>query len=185
MILVDWQLKNACLHGLIEPYDENLVNPSSIDVRLGDSAMLDSEYGFRYYPDWVNHSQDHPYQLLPNECILIATLEKVNLPASYAAELKLKSSRAREGLNHALAGWIDNGYCGIITLELKNNSQFRAIPIYPGLRIGQIIIYNTPTPEKPYQGKYQNATSVLPSACKDLGVSTFDDGIKLPTLTPK
>lgn len=183
MILVDWQIKNACKAGLIEPYDESLVNPSSIDVRLGNSAMLDSEYGFRHYPDWANHTQEYPYELLPNECVLVATLETIKLPDYYCAELKLKSSRAREGLNHALAGWIDNGYCGVITLELKNNSQFRKIPIFPGLKIGQLIIFNTLTPEKSYDGKYQNATSVLPSACKDLGVSTFDDSISLPKLT--
>lgn len=172
-ILVDWQIKNACKAGLIEPYDESFVNPSSIDVCIGKSAMVDTEYGFRNYPTFDLHTKDNPYHLLPNECILVATLEKINLPAYYAAELKLKSSRAREGLNHALAGWIDNGYCGIITLELKNNSTLRSVPIYPGLRIGQLIIFNTTTPEKAYQGKYQNADSVLPSACGDLGVKTY------------
>jgi dCTP deaminase len=172
MILVDWQLKKACEAGLIEPYDESLVNPSSIDIRIGTSAMVDTEYGFTIYKDFESHTRENPYLLLPNECILVATMEKINLPAYYCAELKLKSSRAREGLNHALAGWIDNGYKGIITLELKNNSQFREIPIYPGLKIGQVIIFNTALPDKPYEGKYQNATSVLPSACTDLGVST-------------
>lgn len=171
-VLVDWQIKNACKHGLIEPYDESLVNPSSIDVRIGISAMVDTEYGFKEYPNFADFTKEQPFKLMPEECILVATLEKVNLPSYYCAELKLKSSRAREGLNHALAGWIDNGYRGIITLELKNNSRYREIPIYPGLRIGQLIITNTVEPDKPYNGKYQDATSVLPSSCPDLGVST-------------
>jgi dCTP deaminase len=172
MILVDWQIRNACKNGLIDPFDEELLNPSSIDVRIGISAMVDTKHGFTDYPNFKYHTKNDPYYILPNDCILVGTLERINLPIFYAAELKLKSSRAREGLNHALAGWIDNGYRGIITLELKNNSIMRSVPIYPGLRIGQLIIMNTTTPETPYNGKYQDASSVLPSSCGDLGAST-------------
>jgi deoxycytidine triphosphate deaminase len=57
-------------------------------------------------------------------------------------------------MSHALAGWIDNGFKGVLTLELKNYSRFNKIPIYPTMRVGQLILEKTNTPEKSYSGKY-------------------------------
>lgn len=164
MLLVDWEIKNLCDAGLVTPFDEELINPSSVDVRIGYTALQDTETGFRDYPQFKKHTKDYPYRLMPNECLLVATLENFKLPSNIACELKLKSSRAREGLSHALAGWIDNGFNGVLTLELKNYSQYREIPIYPGLRIGQLIVFDTSQPTKTYEkGRYSGHTTVIPS----------------------
>lgn len=161
-ILIDWQLKELCEKGLLMPYEKALINPSSIDVRIGNTVLVEKENEedlIEY--DLTNYSESYPFILKPGHFLLVATLETINLPLNCAGEIKLKSSIARRGVSHALAGWIDNGYSGIITLELHNISRFQKFKLYPGLRIGQLKVYDTLFPEKGYNGKYQNADKVL------------------------
>lgn len=206
-ILADHQIKELCENGLVEPYDETLVNPSSLDVRLGFTAMkdksdsllkkfcivlnklkflddyfllneienlhllkfyfdyrkvLESKNYFEYF-DFTKYSEINPYWLKPKECLLISTLEKFDLPPDICSTLKLKSSRAREGLNHALAGWVDNEFNGVLTLEITNVSN-HSIPIYPQLKIGQLVLNKTLIPKKTYKnGRYSNQNKVIQS----------------------
>lgn len=184
MILVDYQIKELCEKGLVFPYDPRLVNPSSLDIRLGKNIIAHNK-GDNYlvrllkkitgqeiiepHEELIDIScctKENPYWLHPNEFILSETLEYLTLGSNIAAQLKLKSSRAREGLTHALAGWIDNGFYGVLTLEIKNYSTVNKIAIYPGLRIGQLIIHQTETPHTPYQGKYAGFKTVVSSLDK-------------------
>jgi dCTP deaminase len=163
MVLVDWQIRKLCEAGLVDPFDPEMINPSSIDIRIGYTAMCDTGQGFRDF-DFYDFTKDFPYFMQPNECLLVATLESFNVPDNIAIELKLKSSRAREGLSHALAGWVDNGFHGILTLELKNYSTKHPVAIYPGLRIGQLILHETLLPDKTYQsGRYAGHNTVIGS----------------------
>jgi dCTP deaminase len=79
----------------------------------------------------------------------------------------LKSSRARSGLNHLLAGWCDPGWHGSkLTLELKNERLHHALPLYPGLKIGQMVFHSmSNTPMNSYRdvGHYNNHLTVMPS----------------------
>jgi dCTP deaminase len=69
-------------------------------------------------------------------------VEIFNMPEHVAGQFALKSSRAREGLGHMLAGWIDPGFNNSrLTLELKNERQLQRIPLWPGMRIGQIVFH--------------------------------------------
>lgn len=165
MILVDRQIRELCNNGLVTPFDPELINPSSLDVRLGNNLIIDVE-GDSQIIDISNHRMAEPYWLEPNGFVLAETLEYLRLPWDVAIELKLKSSRAREGLSHALAGWVDNGFHGVLTLELKNYSNKKPVAIYPGLRIGQLIIHRTELPDRPYQGKYSGFTTVVGSLDK-------------------
>lgn len=163
-VFVDWQIKKLCEQGMINPFIPEHINPSSIDVCIGISAMVDTVNGFENHAQFDLYTKEKPYPLQPNECMLVSTMETLKLPSHIAAELKLKSSRAREGLSHALAGWIDNGFHGILTLELKNYSTKHCVNIYPGLRVGQLKIINTALPEKTYlNGRYAGKTTVLGS----------------------
>lgn len=160
-VLVDHQIKSLCEQGLVNPYDESLINPSSLDIRLGNNLIIDNEI-----LDISHHTKENPYVLEPNEFVLAETLEYLTLPTNTAIELKLKSSRAREGLSHALAGWVDNGFYGVLTLELKNYSTRKPVFIYPGLKIGQLIIHSTEEPTTPYKGKYSGFKTVMGSLDK-------------------
>ena len=183
MILVDWQIRLLCENQkLVEPYDPELINPSSLDIRLGNNLIVHVKGDGWFTRLWKkitrqeiiepheefldisDRTKEDPYILKPNEFVLAETLEYFNIPANFGVDMKLKSSRAREGLSHALAGWIDNGFHGVLTLELKNYSDCKSISIYPRLRIGQMIFYRSETPEKTYQnGRYAGHKTVLGS----------------------
>ena len=160
MILIDSQLKELCVSlKLIQPYDESLINPSSIDLRLGSKILLDTPEGFKEY-DISPHTKENPFKLQPLDFCLAHTLETIKVPNNHTTWLHLKSSRAREGLSHALAGWIENGYKGVVTLELFNMRKNNTIDLYQGLKICQLIVSKTESPDKGYNGKYQGAKTV-------------------------
>ena len=89
------------------------------------------------------------FMLRPGQFILASSCEVFNLPNNIAAEYKLKSSLARSGLQHLLAGWCDPGWTGSkLTLELKNVSQFHRLLLKPGMKIGQVIFWECdPVPD--------------------------------------
>jgi dCTP deaminase len=168
MPLADWQIENLCLAGMVEPFDPDLINPASIDVRLGDNLMIESAATSDLVPYPLSrHSQDNPYPMVPGQFALAQTDVTLDIPPSLAAEFKLKSSRAREGLQHLLAGWIDPGFNGsVLTLELKNVRQLHAVPLWPGLLIGQLVFQRMDAlPRRSYAktGRYNGDTTVQPS----------------------
>jgi dCTP deaminase len=167
MPLADWQIENLCLAGMVEPFDPDLINPASIDVRLGDNLMIESAATSDLVPYPLSrHSQDNPYPMVPGQFALAQTDATLDIPPSLAAQFMLKSSRAREGLQHLLAGWIDPGFNGVLTLELKNIRQLHAVPLWPGLLIGQLVFQRMDAlPRRSYAetGRYNGDTTVQPS----------------------
>lgn len=165
MILVDHQIQELCDRGLINPCDRSLINPASLDVRIGESAIV--EYMFGDIPEWAKldlrqYTEEAPYWVQPKEFLLVGTQETVNIPTDISAEFRLKSSRAREGWNQCLAIWLDPGFSGVVTLELINECRYTRLPLYPGLRIGQIIFHACAVPDCPYSetGRYNGAKCV-------------------------
>lgn len=168
MILPDYQLRNLCHAGLVTPFDPALLNPASLDVRLGDTLLVETPESPELVPyPLEHHSQENPYYLQPSQFVLGQTLECFNIPACIAAEFKLKSSRAREGIEHLLAGFADPGFHGsVMTLELVNARQYHKVAIWPGMKIGQMIFYElADRPHKSYAetGHYNNDLAVTAS----------------------
>ena len=134
-VLCDWEIKARCRQSqMVVPFDEDLLNPASLDLRLGLYLMVESIYS----PDLVriniaDKTEDDAFMLQPGEFCLAETLELFNLPNDISCQFVLKSSRARDGVNHLLAGWCDPGWHGSkLTLELKNERLHHAIALYPG-----------------------------------------------------
>ena len=143
MILADWQIRSRCEGGMITPFDPALLNPASLDVRLGPTLLIESAQspGLVPYP-LHRHSQGKPYELLPGQFVLAQTMEVFHLPDDLAAQFMLKSSRAREGLEHLMAGYCDPGWHGsVLTLELHNSRQLWPVKLWPGMKIGQIVFH--------------------------------------------
>lgn len=165
-LLVDSHIHTLCQNGLVSPYFSGHVNPSSLDICIGLTAMIETENGLISH-DFSQYTTENPYLLKPNEFILVGTLESFDFPSNICADIKIKSSRAREGLSHALAGWVDCGFCGVLTLELKNYTCYQNIPIYPGLRVAQLVLFKTDTPDTDYsQGRYSRHKTVIASLDK-------------------
>jgi dCTP deaminase len=143
-VLPDWRIKSLCETGMITPFDPSLLNPASLDVRLGDLILQEREEESGFIEcDISQATKENPYRLLPNEFILAQTLEFFNVPENICSQYALKSSLARAGLEHNLAGWIDPGFnSSVLTLELKNAKRFQHIPLWPGMRIGQLIFFD-------------------------------------------
>ena len=126
----------------------NQVGTSSIDVRLGDDVMLEGQkHQEPVDPRKKDSSHLLPVRLggrgmplQPGEFILASTYERVALPDNISAQFLLKSSIARCGVNHLLAGWIDAGFAGNITLELHNVSR-NPILLTSGMKIGQLVFF--------------------------------------------
>lgn len=197
------------LHLLIDSgfRSQDLVNPASLDVRLGtemkcevDNQGKERTHGeilravdsrdietvapsqlkkfhkailnrLPAFGDIIVLREYEVYWLTPGEMILISMLEVTSIPDDIGALFHLKSTRAREGYEHANAGWIDPGWPGVLTLEIKNNLRYNCIPIFAGLRIGQLVFHELTTRAgKPYSGRYRAADTVEPGKPRDYDV---------------
>lgn len=173
MILVDSEIIELAQNGLVSPFNPELVNPASIDIRLGPKLLLDQGGGGpqgapeHYSPDrWCELTDVYARpQIDPGDFMLAETLEIITLPDNICAQLFLKSSRGRDGYQHILAGWVDPGWHGRLTLELYNPSQV-SLPLAPGMKIAQLVLHRcSKTPDRPYSqtGRYHGDMGVQPS----------------------
>ncbi len=170
-VLCDWQITARCRKSqMVVPFNEELVNPASLDVLLGDHLMVESIYSPELVRVDISHrTEDDPFMLHPGEVCLAETRESFNLPTDLSAQFVLKSSRARSFYGHMLAGWCDPGWHGSkLTLELKNERLHHALPLFPGLKIGQMVFHlMSEVPMKHYGlegvGHYNNHVTVMPS----------------------
>lgn len=86
--------------------------------------------------------------MMPHSVALASTIETFNMPLWLSAEFSLKSTLGRNNLGHQLAGWIDPGFSGKITLELINSNGFHKLVLEPGMKIGQVKFFrHKPVPE--------------------------------------
>lgn len=136
-----------------QDHDRSLINPASIDIRIGETLQFEDESIY-------DLKRNSPYILSPHEFVLVAVYEHIYVPPQYAVELKLKSSRAREGFNHSLAFWVDPGWDGILTMEVMNVNNYSDLKLDYGMKFAQIIVHKLDQPATPYTGRYQHATSV-------------------------
>lgn len=161
---------------LILPYTEKQLNPNSYDVTLQDTIAIYTMDAKEGYADGSNHTLhgvhtetvriDGHYMLQPGQFVLGATVEKISLPDNMMARFDGKSSLGRLGLcTHVTAGFIDAGFIGTITVELKNENSF-PIMLKPGMRIGQVSFeYLNNAAVKPYGmvGHYQHQKAPQPA----------------------
>jgi dCTP deaminase len=159
MILVDWQIRDRIARGFIsiEPYDPNLVQPNSLDIRLGShfvwykagTGVIDP-YNQKTVTSGVDEVHAESFVLQPGQFVLAETLECIRLPDNIVATIEGKSSIARLGVTlHQTGGWIDAGFRGTITLEMCNVNT-RPVKVHAGMPIGQLVFYTTERAEFPY-----------------------------------
>jgi dCTP deaminase len=162
----------------IDPYDETLLQPSSVDVRVDRlfRVFANSRYPFidvkqpqEDLTELVEIEEDNPFILHPGEFVLGSTLERIRLPDDIVGRLDGKSSLGRLGLLiHSTAGFIDPGWNGHVTLELSNVANL-PITIYYGMKIGQLsFVQMTEPAAAPYGAsglgsKYQGQRGPTPS----------------------
>lgn len=113
------------------PIADSQIQPASLDVRLGPEFILHPE------ENRLIITGDGYYALLPGDCVLASLVEAVSLDDTVVARVEGKSTWARQFLTVQSAGFIDPGFTGDITLELKNDGKTNLL-LVPGMRIAQI-----------------------------------------------
>jgi dCTP deaminase len=104
--------------------------------------------------DVVELEQGQFFDLLPNEYVLVSTLESIKIPNDLMSVLYPRSSTNRKGLSLDLTGIIDAGYEGQLTLPIRNNTHSQAIRLYPGERLCQIVFESLTEMTEPRKSKY-------------------------------
>src|SRR5881409_2708429 len=180
MVLSDATIARLLAEGRMEidPYDEALLQPSSVDVRVDRFFRVFHNNRYPYIDvreqqedltELVEVEDGGPFVLHPGEFVLGSTLERIRLSDDLVARLDGKSSLGRLGLLiHSTAGFIDPGWDGHVTLELSNVANL-PITIYPEMKIGQLsFVQMTEPAEAPYGSsaigsKYQGQKGPTPS----------------------
>jgi dCTP deaminase len=144
----------------VEPFDQAMIQPSSVDVRLDRFFRVFENHKYSVIDPSIEQGEltrevavapDEFFILHPGEFVLASTYEVTSLPDDIAGRLEGKSSLGRLGLlTHSTAGFIDPGFSGHITLELSNVANL-PVKLFPGMKIGQLCLIKLSSPaEHPY-----------------------------------
>lgn len=158
MIWGDKKLKKLVDTGMILDTYDGGINPASINLRLGHTFLkpkagqivkLGEEMKYRRY-----ERKDGQFIALKPGCFMLATtIECIIVPIRAAAFVQGRSSIGRAGLTVQNAGFVDPGFTGHITLELKNDSPC-TIMLYPGYPVTQLVYMDAQDVTTGYNGKY-------------------------------
>ncbi len=178
----------------VDPWDPNMVQPASIDLRLGDSfrvfhnhrvAAIDLRNPPENLTEAVVVPEGEPFVIHPGEFCLGRTLEWVRIPDDIVARIEGKSSLGRLGLIvHATAGFCDPGFQGTLTLELNNLTRV-PIMLYPNLPIAQLSFMTLDrAAQKPYGspglGSHYQGQRAATESRYEGGPATSDEKEGLP-----
>ena len=171
-ILSDKTIKEYLEEGkiVIDPLkDEQQIQPSSVDMRLGDEFKVfkvirkpyidpKDEEDIAEYMESSTVPEGEAFIIHPNEFALATTQEYVKVPDDLVARVEGRSSMGRLGVTmHVTAGYVDPGFEGRITLEISNIGAM-PVALYPGQRVCQLVFETMTTPaEVPYGHPKRNS----------------------------
>ena len=159
---------------------EKQVNPNTIDLTIDATYKRPNRinkpvvYGFSCEKEqklynltyWKDYKSDNGYIVMkPNDIILANSREYLTMPEDVCGQLFTKSTMGRMFLNHMMAGVIDAGFHGKVTLEL-HNPGVHTIRIPVGARVVQMMCFGLDVvPDRPYgsaerNSRYQDAQTV-------------------------
>ena len=149
--------------------DEQQIQPSSVDMRLGDEFKVfkvirkpyidpKDEEDIAEYMESSTVPEGEAFIIHPNEFALATTQEYVKVPDDLVARVEGRSSIGRLGVTmHVTAGYVDPGFEGRITLEISNIGAM-PVALYPGQRVCQLVFETMTTPaELPYGHPKRNS----------------------------
>ena len=159
MVLGDLSLWKL-LNDLIREPDPDLVNPASIDVRVGSEMHVESG------PDeWqAVDLTAGPVHLQPGDFARVPTLERLMVPNGYAVEVKLAPSWAARGYAPSIAVWLEPGSCGAPVLGIRNVTRHTPLPVERGMRFAQLIVHQIDQPAVRLNRGRDPGTSERPSS---------------------
>ena len=153
MLLSDRDIRAEIDAGRVasSPYDEAMVQPSSIDVRLDRFFRL---FDNHKYP-FIDPAEDQPdltrlVEVDAGRAVHPAPRRvraRLDVRGRHAARRRRRPARGQVSslgrlglLTHSTAGFIDPGFSGHVTLELSNVATL-PIKLWPGMKIGQLCFF--------------------------------------------
>ena len=123
------------------------INPNTLDLTLGkfiqwpkDTQMplvFGRPYNAEDFWELREVNPDEGILLTPGDLFLGCSREYFRMPKDICGQVFTKSSLGRVFINHMMAGVIDAGFEGTITLELRNEGKHNVVIPY-GARVVQI-----------------------------------------------
>ena len=169
MILSDKTIQNLIQKKslVIDPLDPAAIQACSIDLSLGDKALLLKYWNTKGVLDFDTKTEQQeigPEIIIPPSSFILATThERIELPKNLAGFVEGRSSIGRMGLFIQNASVVLPGFVGKLTLELYN-SNILPIRLQPRRKICQLVLFKMDQePAKTYSGKYQGQSEVTPS----------------------
>ena len=170
---------------MIAPYVQHQVNAASYDLRLGDKLKIAKVVEYELKSFWIDDkiytmkvplkptewidielSNGFEYWMQDDDFILSETEPIFHIPRNVSAQFALKSSRGREGYEHALAGYIDPAWhSSKLTVELHKINP-NPVVLHKGLLIGQVIFTRCdaqPIHAYDERGRYNGDNGVMES----------------------
>jgi dCTP deaminase len=158
--------------------EETQIGAISVDLRVGTDFLALKQGRDEFIDTTNNDTNTRPikghfsesrrrlgesFLLHSGQIILFSTLEYLKLPENVYADLSLRSSYSRIGLN--LSTIIQPGYCGCASIELVNSSN-TTIKILSGARLIQARFYRIPDGQKYFNKKRKYNCQVRPVSSK-------------------
>jgi dCTP deaminase len=172
MPLPDHKIRRWAQNGGVSPFDPSLLNPASLDLRLGDAWRdVENPEGLIFAEEFILYPKTistEIYNLIARKLglktrptsVFAITMEWVTLPDTMAGMLKLKTTPIREGLVYPIADWVDPGFSGKLTLMLSTNVK---TTLRCGQRVVQLVLEEMEACEVPYSLKGHYNYQVVPT----------------------
>ncbi|GAB3725828.1 dCTP deaminase [Amycolatopsis oliviviridis] len=191
-VLTDREIRKAYKDGdlSVEPFDDSLIRPAAISLRLGEEAFSLVSTGpvdiadRSTYPDLVPKALDEQGRLRvePGEVVLAPTMERIGLSSLLAGLVDGTSDYARLGVSVVLCGQVSPGFGSatgaVLTLEIVNHLR-HAVLLHPGARICNLMLFASAGSEESYDRiphNYSKDHFVMPSRLAERIESAADFG---------
>lgn len=140
----------------IEPFDEQLIQPATYDLRLGPK-ILASPLSADKLGVVIELTKDKPnYDIQSGQMVGVISLEKLYLPLDISGRFGIRSSIARKGINAFGGLQLDPGFKGHLVMNLLNvGPEPVTLTLYEAIFSVEFTRLEEEA-EAPYSGPYQD-----------------------------
>ena len=139
---------------LIEAHSKDCVKSSTYNFRLGKEYIKEGSFGR------LDSSENPLLEIPQHDVVVVSTFENINMPLDIVGRFGLRLRFTMLGLILNNAPQIDPGYQGKLFCILYNLSDHPVIIKYKE-SFATIEFQTTESPAPPYDGSFQNSSSVL------------------------
>ena len=161
MILSDRDIRAAQGNGInIDPFSDELVQPASYDLRVGNRAACASN------KQVTDLAEAGFVEIKPGDFVIVTTYERIELSARHVGRFGLTSTHARKGLIATVGAQIDPGFHGRLTVGLTNLSAKPVILPHKDIFLTTEFHRLEQDVETSYSGPYQDRDELSPEDIK-------------------